>query len=541
MAGRFPMPNTPRDIEEEERLRKIEEKRDRAIPPFKSFPIGEDPSEVLTDSYFPFPSAGPMPEDGMAKVKEALMQKRGLSSPGPASLPKGKPMSLKGDFEDAPRPGEKSPEFIGGDGGFSETPVGRTTNLPSENPSTETLVRPDEPNEAPLPNRNPEGSANPSGLAPGSGAEDKERRAREYIEQRMIRGEPTGIPFSDLLMRSAAQFGTLNGKHADTQPYSDFAKSLQGEENANEDRRLKIAEYLAKKNQARSSALKDDTFNREKLAADERRWNADREMNKKRFENESRKLDLYYQNMLNQAKNQGEVNEINKAYRQAMADIASQNATSLGSLRNAQVSKIEGEAPIRKKELELKDKELGLKERDLALKEKAPPVSKLSEGKKKYVADLEGKTAAQTANLNLIRSYLDQFNRATTDQDKARIAGMMAKPLNGLAGQDAVGVEEVNRIMEATKQIHLGRALDGKNPFGRDLDGFRRQVEAVLRTAEETVGRNTKEIESITSGGGIGDTIESRPSPSPSRSGANNYESMSIEELEELARKRGIK
>lgn len=95
--------------------------------------------------------------------------------------------------------------------------------------------------------------------------------------------------------------------------------------------------------------------------------------------------------------------------------------------------------------------------------------------KKEQVKLLAGKAATGTAIKSEIDSFIDKWPK-WSEADRLAQARMLIKTLNSTQGQDAVGAEEVKRLASKL-QFSMGNLFnDNPTQFGRDLDGFYKDV-----------------------------------------------------------------
>lgn len=249
------------------------------------------------------------------------------------------------------------------------------------------------------------------------------------------------------LMASAAQMGTLGGKQASAKPVADFA-SGQAKANANFQAGLE-AEDKARENRYGMNA----------------------------------KVYQYLADMQQKKKDEA-----------ATADFRAKSLAAQGA------KAAEDRA--------LKERELGLKERGLAqdaalAREKMAAESKKDATKAQLPKDAEKemeaistKNAGIRTSVNLMKSQLAEFQNAKTVDDKIRIGRSMLKSLNSLISADAVGAEEVKRLGDALEYQIANLTGPGKM-FGRDLEGFNSQAQALINSADNTAKLNENRIDEL--------------------------------------------
>lgn len=148
---------------------------------------------------------------------------------------------------------------------------------------------------------------------------------------------------------------------------------------------------------------------------------------------------------------------------------------------------------LREQELKLRNKErvadLERKEREVAL----PEAEKIERN------DIVKQQVKKKTIRNQIGSYLEQFRNAASPDDQVRIGRQMLKVLNSTEGADAIGVDEAQRLGNAL-EFQLFN-MTGPGPmFGRDLDGFERQVQATMNSIDGAIEQNQKRIDEISGG-----------------------------------------
>ena len=82
-----------------------------------------------------------------------------------------------------------------------------------------------------------------------------------------------------------------------------------------------------------------------------------------------------------------------------------------------------------------------------------------------------------------------------TDEDRLQQGRQMLKLLNSLEGADAVGAEEAKRLMGKLEVAYGNFTNDNPTQFGRDLTGFRRDVENTLKTVQARQQNINKSID----------------------------------------------
>lgn len=134
---------------------------------------------------------------------------------------------------------------------------------------------------------------------------------------------------------------------------------------------------------------------------------------------------------------------------------------------------------------------------DRSYKERQMDLKERQEGPEKYTKQLKQDLAKKNANkisiLNQIGSYKDQFDSAKSTDDKVRVGRQMLKVLNSTEGADAIGAEEAKRLGNAL-EFQIANFLEPGPMFGRDLEGFSRQVDATLKSIEDSIERNQQII-----------------------------------------------
>lgn len=143
---------------------------------------------------------------------------------------------------------------------------------------------------------------------------------------------------------------------------------------------------------------------------------------------------------------------------------------------------------------------------------------------KEQIKGLSTKNAGKIAIANQMESYLEQFKAAKTEDDKARIGGMMLKVLNSPEGADAIGVEESRRLGDALEynvfDIKAGLGMKAGNVHGRDLPGFETQVEGVIKAVRGGTDRNKAEV----------DKLYGRPTGGTPGGGSSKFKILSVED-----------
>lgn len=133
--------------------------------------------------------------------------------------------------------------------------------------------------------------------------------------------------------------------------------------------------------------------------------------------------------------------------------------------------------------------------------EAKPPAAVMPLDVKNEVAALSHKNAAKISISNQIGSYLAEFKKAKSDDDKVRIGGLMLKALNSPEGADAIGVEEAKRLGDALEyNLFDVKAALGVKPgklIGRDLAGFEKQVQSTYDAVSGGVKANRDEVDRL--------------------------------------------
>lgn len=120
---------------------------------------------------------------------------------------------------------------------------------------------------------------------------------------------------------------------------------------------------------------------------------------------------------------------------------------------------------------------------------------------KEQIKGLSSKNAGKIAIANQMESYLQEFQAAPTEDEKARIGGMMLKVLNSPEGSDAIGVEEAKRLGDALEynvfDLAAGTGMKTGNLHGRDLAGFEKQVTSTIAAVRGGTDRNRSEVDRL--------------------------------------------
>lgn len=248
-----------------------------------------------------------------------------------------------------------------------------------------------------------------------------------------------------LLMKSAGQIGAVGGKVADASPVEDFA-AAQGKSNAGFQNRL---------------AAEDD--NREK------RYGVDAKVYEYLADKEQKQSDT-----------ESATSRFNSKLKQDK-ELADQ--------------KTKSDADKTAQEMGLKRQELDLKRQELAQKKASEKAefAALPKEAQVEITTLATKNANKRSIANQMKSYLAQYQTATTKDGKIRIGNQMLKVLNSPEGADAIGSDEANRLGAALKM----QVFNVTNPgpmFGRDLKGFNDQVVATINSVENGVKMNDDRI-----------------------------------------------
>lgn len=114
----------------------------------------------------------------------------------------------------------------------------------------------------------------------------------------------------------------------------------------------------------------------------------------------------------------------------------------------------------------------------------------------KEIEDLSKKNAAKVSIANQMKGYLDQYDKAPSEQDKIVIGRQMLKVLNSPEGADAIGVEESRRL-GGLLEYQMFNLTNPGPMFGRDLPGFRDQVAATVKSVEGGTSANRNRIDEL--------------------------------------------
>lgn len=127
---------------------------------------------------------------------------------------------------------------------------------------------------------------------------------------------------------------------------------------------------------------------------------------------------------------------------------------------------------------------------------KSQAFKQLAPEDQKSVMALAGTRANVQAIKEQINANMIQWDNAKTDNERLDIGRKMIKLLNSTQGADAVGAEEAKRLA-GKLEFAYGNFLDS-NPvqFGRDLDGFRVDIENTRDILAESYDRFNAQIDS---------------------------------------------
>lgn len=143
-----------------------------------------------------------------------------------------------------------------------------------------------------------------------------------------------------------------------------------------------------------------------------------------------------------------------------------------------------------------KQKNFDQKEREIAAAKESEKnkFKELPKDKQVVVDKLAGANATKISIKNQIDAVLGQWDGLTEEQ-KLQQGRQLVKVLNSTQGQDAVGVEEANRL--ASKLEFATGNFFNNNPiqFGRDIDGFRDDAKITSEGLEAAVKANQDVID----------------------------------------------
>lgn len=118
----------------------------------------------------------------------------------------------------------------------------------------------------------------------------------------------------------------------------------------------------------------------------------------------------------------------------------------------------------------------------------------LPEDKKNTITTLATDNAKKASAINYIQAELDKWD-SYTDEQKLTQGRQLIKPLNSVMGQDAVGAEEVKRLAANLEFAKGNFTNDNPIYFGRNLDGFKQQVQDTLNSMKTMVSQNQKLVD----------------------------------------------
>jgi hypothetical protein len=126
---------------------------------------------------------------------------------------------------------------------------------------------------------------------------------------------------------------------------------------------------------------------------------------------------------------------------------------------------------------------------------KSMEFKKLAPEDQKSVLALAGTRANVQAIKEQINANMIQWDKAENDNQRLDIGRKMIKLLNSTQGADAVGAEEAKRLA-GKLEFAYGNFLDS-NPvqFGRDLEGFREDIENTRDILAESYDRFNSQID----------------------------------------------
>lgn len=127
------------------------------------------------------------------------------------------------------------------------------------------------------------------------------------------------------------------------------------------------------------------------------------------------------------------------------------------------------------------------------------PYKKAPREVQKQVDLLADDTAKKKAIVNYMAPTLQKYNEALANGDTSgaiKIGQGMMKLLNSPLGADAVGTEESKRL-GSLLEYQIAN-LTGPGPvFGRDLEGFNKQVQATMLSVGDAIKNNENELDKL--------------------------------------------
>lgn len=149
------------------------------------------------------------------------------------------------------------------------------------------------------------------------------------------------------------------------------------------------------------------------------------------------------------------------------------------------------------RDYQLKLRELGLKEKEIV-----DPSAKL---RREATADQVKELSKKNANLYSVKTAMDkalgQLDDPNLNEDeKVKVGQGLLKLLNSAEGSDAVGAEEAKRIGDYLEYAYGNFTGVGPMRLGRDLGGFRDQVQNYRNLLGDRLTGNEKGIEALYSG-----------------------------------------